>query len=355
MFFAAYFEDRDRFDRLWEWTQRNLGRRQDALFAWRFDPRDRVAPVADLNNATDGDVFIAWALLMAHEAWAIPAHLSAAQQIVRAILASCVVQVGGRKILLPGAVGFQDAEGTVINLSYYAFPALRALSHLVPDRRWALLVRDGMDLIQTARFGRWRLPPDWLMLPNGGGPPIPAPQRPARFSWDALRIPLNLAWNQLDASSFSAERLFWDDARHAHHPPAWVDLRTGETPPYRGPAGVQAIYALVRQRSGASGGEYLRVAQAPDYFGAALVLQSRIAVSMPAIEPAPSPAIAEVAPPDAGFEARFGAIAGRVILWSERMRAPHEPPAVPWARPNIADPDYVRGMQPGPRGLPVRR
>jgi len=362
MFFAAFFKDKPRFDRLWGWTDRNLGRREDALFAWRFDPRARVAPVADFNNATDGDIFIAWALLMAHEAWGNPAHFSAAQRITRDLLGSCVVQVGQRTVLLPGAAGFQDAAGTVINLSYYSFPALRALSHLVPDRRWALLERDGIALIQAARFGRWHLPPDWLLVQNNSGPPIPAPQRPARFSWDALRIPLNLAWNHLDVSRFAAERLFWDDVVHAHRPPAWVDLRTGETPPYRGHAGVQAVHALLRQRSGASVGEYLRVAQAPDYFGASLVLQSRIAGHMPAVEPAPSPTTAAAAPQEAGFATWIASMASDAIEntleWlglGQPEPEPPDPTGVPWARPDIGNAAYVRGMQPGPRGLPVRR
>jgi endoglucanase len=42
------------------WTERTLLRGDVALFAWRYDPR-APNPVADTNNASDGDMLIAWA------------------------------------------------------------------------------------------------------------------------------------------------------------------------------------------------------------------------------------------------------------------------------------------------------
>src|SRR5450432_3381739 len=39
MLFAVRYGDRAAFDQAWQWTQRNLQVRDDALMAWRWDPQ----------------------------------------------------------------------------------------------------------------------------------------------------------------------------------------------------------------------------------------------------------------------------------------------------------------------------
>ncbi|WPB87190.1 glycosyl hydrolase family 8 [Sediminicoccus rosea] len=352
MLFAVHFDDRARFDLMWNWTRRNLARPSDSLAAWRFDPNSR-AGVTDMNNATDGDIFIAWSLLMAAERWNVPAYREAAQRITADILRCCVIEFQGRTLLLPGIHGFQDSQGVIINLSYYAFPALRALSRLVPDARWAALEQDGLRLMDEAAFGRWRLPPDWLLLPAQGGPPVNAGRWPNRFAWDAVRVPLNLAWQGLDVGPLPASREFWDFPNHPRRPPAWVDLGTGEIAPYPGHAGIRAIHALVRSRFGETVGTPLGVADAPDYFGAALVLQTRIAPHMapqpPALVP-PTPAT-----PPSRTERLMGAAQAAWARWrgDEEVAEPPSPAPVQaqWSRNLSAEQSQVRGVPAGLRGL----
>lgn len=353
MFFAVHFDDRPSFERLWGWTQHNLRRPRDGLFAWRYDPRSSF-PVPDPNNATDGDIYIAWALLLAAERWDVPDHRAAATRIAEDILRCCVTEVGGRMVLLPGTAGFRSAEGTVVNLSYYAFPAIRALSRLVSDRRWARLERDGLELIREAGFGRWRLPPDWLLLPQSGGAPVPAPAWPARFSWDALRVPLNLAWLPAEHEALAAARRFWGDPGHPHRPPAWIDLRTGEMPPYAGHAGIRAVQALADRREGEPPGIPIRVAEAPDYFGAALVLQARIASAS-----APEPPAAEPAeePPAPALRDRIASLGSSILarILPQERDGPDPAPVAQWARAEFLDSQQVRGVRPGLRGLTAPR
>ena len=66
MVFATHYDDRPTFERLWQWTQRNLQVRDDALLAWRWESQRGVT---DRNNATDGDLLVAWALVRASEKW----------------------------------------------------------------------------------------------------------------------------------------------------------------------------------------------------------------------------------------------------------------------------------------------
>ena len=348
MFFAAYFNDRARFDRIWNWTRLNLSRPRDALFAWRFIP-NRQLGVTDMNNATDGEIYIAWALAMAADRWGGD-YRPAAERIARDILRLCVTTRDGRRLLLPGAAGFIHAEGVVVNLSYYAFPALRALSRVVPDAAWAELERDGVALMAQSGFGQWALPTDWILVPNNGGPPSPAPNWQPRFSWDAVRVPLNIAWQRLDAQGLAQAERFWSDGAPARRPPAWVDVRTNMTAPYPGHAGLLAVHQLARHRRLGAPPPSLRVAQAPDYFGAALLLQARIAAAMPPEPPAHIPP--EATPEPSRWQ--LAEQASAAAAWLGSFRPKREPPrAKPsaWAREDMAEFSGVRGIPPGPQRL----
>ena len=68
------------FDRIWGWTRANLMVRDDALLAWRWEPGKRPA-VADMNNASDGDILVAWALAEAGEFWGDMSYRTAARRI----------------------------------------------------------------------------------------------------------------------------------------------------------------------------------------------------------------------------------------------------------------------------------
>ena len=67
MLIAVAAGDRATFDRIWGWTRANLMVRDDELIAWRWEPRKRPG-VADMNDASDGDILVAWALAEAARA-----------------------------------------------------------------------------------------------------------------------------------------------------------------------------------------------------------------------------------------------------------------------------------------------
>ncbi len=308
MLFAVEHDDRDAFERIWGWTRRHLSRPSDALLAWRFSP-DASPVMRETNNATDGDIFVAWALARAGARWQAPEFTAQAHILARDILSCCVREIGRRTLMLPAAAGFVRRDGVVVNLSYYNFAALRALSRLHPSPRWAALERDGLALIAEARFGPWGLPPDWLLIPADGGRLRPDPERPPRFSWDALRIPLNYAWMRGELGQAPGVRAFWEDPRLIIRPPAWVNLHNGQVAPYRGHVGVVAVQAAMRRAMGEAA-SLPRVAEAPDYYGASMVLQARIMEVMPPEAPPHTPPpgpMPATAAPETGAIARISA------------------------------------------------
>jgi endoglucanase len=276
MLMAEWADDRESFERLLNWTRANLSRSSDHLFSWRWNPAHRPA-VRDKNNASDGDLMIAWALLRAADRWNVPAWRALAERIGRDLLRLCVKQVAGRTVLLPGATGFERTDRVTLNPSYYHLAAIRALARVVPDSAWARLDADGRWLMDAARFGRWNLPADWVDLGRSDGALRPAADRAPRFSWDAIRVPLFLAWaGHGSTAAVGAVHQFWAQAR-PERLPAWADLRANTLSPYTGHVGVSAVAALSFAALSGQMPQLPSQAEATDYYGGALVLLSRIA------------------------------------------------------------------------------
>ena len=276
MMAAQAADDADTFAMIHQWTTQNLRRRPyDRLHAWRYKPTD-ANPVMDLNNATDGDLFIAAALARAAARWDRPDLAEQAAHIGRDIL-GLVRTAGARTILLPGAMGFEQHGCFLVNPSYYAFALFADLAPLVPSRQWDALRQDGTALVLQGRYGRWMLPPDWLRVDRADGSLSIAPGWPPRFSWDAIRVPLHAAWGEIPAAPMiDSFRRYWVSTPGA--PPAWTDLRTGETAPYAAPPGLRAVASVALRHVNESLTDGLTsVTAASDYYGAGLVLLSRLA------------------------------------------------------------------------------
>ena len=277
LLFAVAAQDQESFDLILNWTAQNLRRSTDALHAWRYVPLDQP-PVKDANNAADGDMFIATALIRAGRLWGRPDHLLAAAAIGRDILRLLVKNVGPFTVLLPGLDGFETKTAIVINPSYYAFPMMSELAKVVPSGQWDRLQQDGRTLIEKGRFGRWLLPPDWLRIAKKDANLSLAPEFPPRFSYDAIRVPLWWVWQKLPPGpAIQAIDAFWRETP-SNVIPAWVDLRTNEAAPYQATPGVVAISRLVRLAcSGQASTDAIVVSDSKSYYDASLVLLSHLA------------------------------------------------------------------------------
>lgn len=90
MLLAEGYGDRPTFDRIWDWTKTHLQvRREDRLLAWHW--LRRRGRVGDMNNAPDGDILVAWALLRAARRWSEPEYERQAREILDAVQARLLV------------------------------------------------------------------------------------------------------------------------------------------------------------------------------------------------------------------------------------------------------------------------
>jgi len=279
--------DYSSFAKIKAWTDYVLGVRDDSLFAWRFMPF-RGRPVPDLNNATDGDILIAWALLRASRRWQKPALAQQANRILRDIERLCVAPATPfGPLIKPGATGFETKQRLVINLSYFVFPALAAFADETGNDIWRQLTASGLELLKKALFGDLSLPADWIDITAKGVIDISKDQ-PPHYGWNAIRVPLYLAWakeipNQPYLAPYQRLLQSSDDAGAV---PAWVDLTTGARADFSTSRGGADIYRLVQcqLRSKAVPADSCQsLVTAPtrepaeDYYSSALGLLARLA------------------------------------------------------------------------------
>jgi endo-1,4-beta-D-glucanase Y len=279
LIFAAAFDDRETFDKVLDWTRRVLKRPNDNLHAWRYRPAATPA-VDDPNNATDGDLYIAYGLLLAQARWRHEPYRQLAVAIGRDLLRHALRRPHGRPVMLPGVNGFESAAGLVLNPSYFVLPIYAALDRVMPGEGWPQIAREALEVMRRARFGAWGLTPDWVLMPPAASAPLRLPSAwPPRFSFDAVRAPLALAWaGATTHPALLGAHAFWSDRRWTV-PPAWVDLVTGHTAEFEATPGMRAIAAFVAARIAGGGATVTlpSVNASQDYYSASLTLLVRVA------------------------------------------------------------------------------
>ena len=272
MLLAVQNNDRATFDAVWKWTQTTLQVRSDKLLAWRWVPG---AGVADTNNATDGDLFIAWALVRASRKWNEPQYLASAKEIAVDIRAKLLRTSSRGVVLLPGAVGFEKTQGVVLNLSYWVIPAFDELAQADPSADWAALKSTGVGLLAQARFGRWGLPPDWMMAGS-----TLTPYDNMRFGYAAVRVPLYLLWGKVDTPALLLPfQTYWGQFQLASFVPAWTNVVDNSLDTTNATVGMRSIAQFAVGVPGFNASQLPALDRTHGYYSASLLLLTKLAIA----------------------------------------------------------------------------
>lgn len=264
MMMAVRNNDRASFEKIWRWTETNLKNPENGLFYWRYNPV-AAQPITDKNNATDGDTFIAWSLLKGGLLWHVDDYLKSSDAIVKALVEHNVIRFSGYQVMLPGAKGFNRNSYVNLNPSYFVFPAWQDFANRTHLVVWKDLINDGQKLMLKMRFGNTQLPADWVSL-YADGHVAPAKEWPARFSYDAIRVPLYVKWFAPTSNLLDPYKAYW--GRFApNQTPAWVNVATNDPAPYMMDGGLLAVRDSVLGQLPA--GEPQITAQ-EDYYSASL-------------------------------------------------------------------------------------
>ena len=187
MLLAVKANDSTRFDSIWTWTRDQL-QRDDGLVSWRWvDGR-----VTDANSATDADLDIARALMLAADKFGRASYADEGRRIANAVLDLETVEVAQRRVLVAGPWATTDR---VINPSYLARCDFDEFAQATSDERWTQVRITSYELLGT--LVHEALPPDWAIVDGTGRiHPVASPedrQGPARYGLDAARIPAQLS------------------------------------------------------------------------------------------------------------------------------------------------------------------
>ncbi|MDO8604605.1 MAG: glycosyl hydrolase family 8 [bacterium] len=214
MFRAVLLDDKETFDKSWKWTKENLSRKDDALFAWKFEEgADGTYGIQEheggQNTASDADTDIALSLIFAYARWHEPHYIKSAEAIVRAIWEHEVVTVSGKPYLTANNIEKDSGKNFVIlNPSYFAPYAYRTFSKIDPDHPWLDLVDSSYAVIEQSLLSTLNkqasveLIPDWIILDTITGKisATNSDHLTTDYSYDAMRLPWRLAvdwkWNR---------------------------------------------------------------------------------------------------------------------------------------------------------------
>ena len=199
LYFAYRFNDKETFDKVYRWYKNNLKKNKYGLVSWKWGERKQHTwGIIDHNNATDGDMWIAYDLLLMGQKRGDKTLKSEAISLMEAIKKYLVITYGKKMFLLPGKKGFVKKTHIILNLSYYRFDIMEAFSAVDDKGPWKILSQDGEWLLCQAVFTPLKLHPDWIVL-NKDLTIKPAMNR--LFGYDAIRIPLNIMQSKLSTKS----------------------------------------------------------------------------------------------------------------------------------------------------------
>jgi len=279
MLLAVAFSDRKTFDRMWSWTQTHMKRPEDAFFSWKWTPADG-GKIADPNTASDGDLLIAWALLRAFEKWGDLNYQRGAGMLLAEFQAKAIVDTYLGKQMIPGQIGFTRENGVILNPSYSIFPAYNELKRTFPSPAWQALTDGGLKLVANAGFGKWKLSANWVLV--GEDELSLAPGKPTDFGYDAIRVPLHIAWADPKSPLLEPFAAFWDSLPTGFAVPATVNLVNNQFGPHSALPGMLAVRTITLA---AAKGETITVLDIPQvdseepYYSASLKLLVCLAIT----------------------------------------------------------------------------
>jgi endoglucanase len=234
--------DKSTFQTIHDWTQSNLKVRQDALFAWSWGKRITGEwGVIDYNNATDGDLLIAWALMDAGEKWHRSDYTASALEIIKTVRQLLVVQ-RKKSLLLPSYFGFDHGDEIKLNLSYFVYPAFARFARSDDAVFWERLYADCLALSFQSSYTRLKLPADWVTLDKVGQPSM-VDNKKGRFGYEAIRVPLYLALAR-ETTALESFKAYLTLVEQLNYLPLSVNLFDETISLKEAPAGFYAIMGL---------------------------------------------------------------------------------------------------------------
>lgn len=190
---ALMMRDKKTFDKTYNWVKNNLQHKNDKLFAWLWGPKEIGTggginyKVIDQNGATDADVEIAIALILASKIWQQESYMEDALAIINDIWNKETIVIKGERILVAGFNQKMD-KYVEVNPSYFMPIGFRIFAEVDEKHNWQLLVNSSYVLVNLCIDNiKSGLPPDFFYINKATGQIILVEGK-SDFSYDAIRV-----------------------------------------------------------------------------------------------------------------------------------------------------------------------
>ncbi|MCI0673532.1 MAG: glycosyl hydrolase family 8 [Myxococcaceae bacterium] len=167
---AVWANDPWTFESVWRWTRHHLQVRGDKLFAWKW--KDQVL---DANSATDADVDVALALILASRRFSQPAYQEEALAVLDDIWKKDILHLGTRHFVSAGNWAPGETYPT-LHVAYFAPYAYEVFAGVDARHPWQSLVTSSYDVLRWLYFDKGvRLPPELVFVDRRNGELLLAP------------------------------------------------------------------------------------------------------------------------------------------------------------------------------------
>ncbi|MEJ2306103.1 MAG: glycosyl hydrolase family 8 [candidate division WOR-3 bacterium] len=190
MLITAYYGDKERFDRLFEFYKTKRTEKAYGLMGWRVT----CDSIIDPGSATDGDIDVAFALIVAHSQWG-GEYLEEAKNIISILKEHYFVNCNGVYTMKPGG---HWGGCDLTDISYYAPAYFRVFADVMKDPFWDTVADHSYTILHNGVNKSTGLVPDWQSydgVPGGD----PHSGRADYYLYDASRTPwrfaLDYLWN----------------------------------------------------------------------------------------------------------------------------------------------------------------
>lgn len=185
-----------KFDKLWAYYKANMN--SNKLMNWKIQGYSNSCSGNNCNGATDGDLDVALALVMAYKQWGNASYLSDAQAMASAIYGH---EVDASQLLKPG-----DAWNDVKNPSYFSAAALEAFKN-VGSQDWSSVLSANYTMVKANTNATSGLVTNWCTAAGGDA-------RDNAFGYDAVRTPWRMAiayawYGHSDAKTIAGNMANW--------------------------------------------------------------------------------------------------------------------------------------------------
>lgn len=205
LYFSYKMGDTQSFSKIYQWYKKNMIKNRYNLPAWKwgFNKGTGKWGILDTTSASDANLWIAYSLSLMYEKNHNREYKKESDLLLKAVKRDQIVYKDNKAYLLPWEKELMNEKKWILNPSYMIFEIFEYMAKKEKSKVWFNLIQNSKNMLYEARFSSLELNPDWLIF-NLETNKYSLRDKFKTFSYDAIRIPLNILRSHLSNSEKKA-------------------------------------------------------------------------------------------------------------------------------------------------------